>query len=101
MFGKEKRYITKGINEVVDIRLQVFLWRAIDNLKDKVEKVDYLQVFEIEKEYGTIRIKHRQEVPEYNEEYILELCDIDVSRKIKVFVIDDGDYSTMLLAEEY
>ena len=101
MFNKENRYITKGINEVVDIRLQIFMWRAIDNLKDKVEKVDYLQVFEIEKEYGTITIKHRQEVPEHKEEYIIELCDIDVIGKIKVFVIDSGDYSTMLLAEEY
>lgn len=101
MFGKENRYITKGINKMVDIRLQIFLWRAIDNLKDKLEKVDYIQVFEIQKEYGTITIKHRQEVPEYNEEYILELCDIDVSKEIKVFVIDDEDYSTMLLAEEY
>lgn len=101
MFNKENRYITKGINEIVDIRLQIFLWRAIDNLKDKVENVDYLQIFEIEKEYGTITINHRQEVPEYNEEHIIELCDIDVVGKIKVFVIDSGDYSTMLLAEEY
>ncbi|STB16863.1 DUF960 family protein [Clostridium perfringens] len=60
MFGNETIYITiyitKGINEVVDIRLQIFLWRAINNLKDNV---DYLQAFEIEKEYGTITIKHR------------------------------------------
>ena len=101
MFNKENRYITKGINEIVDIRLQIFMWRAIDNLNDKVEKVDYLQVFEIEKEYGTITINHRQEVPKYNEEHIIELCDIEVVGKIKIFVIDDGDYSTMLLAEEY
>ena len=101
MFNKENRYITKGINKMLDIRLQIFLWRAIDNLKDKVEKIDYLQVFEIEKNYGTIIIKHSQEVPEYKVEYVLELCDIDIFGKIKVFVIDDGDYSTMLLAEEY
>ena len=101
MFKKESRYITKGINEIVDIRLQIFMWRAIDNLNDKVEKVDYLQVFEIEKEYGTITINHRQEVPKYNEEHIIELCDIEVVGKIKIFVIDSGDYSTMLLAEEY
>ena len=30
------RYITKGINEIVDIRLQIFMWRAIDGLKDKI-----------------------------------------------------------------
>ena len=101
MFNKENRYITKGINEIVDIRLQIFMWRAIDNLNYKVEKVDYLQVFEIEKEYGTITINHRQEVPKYNEEHIIELCDIEVVGKIKIFVIDDGDHSTMLLAEEY
>lgn len=56
MFGNETIYITKGINEVVDIRLQIFLWRAINNLKDNV---DYLQAFEIEKEYGSITIKQR------------------------------------------
>ena len=29
MFEKENRYITKGINEILDIRLQMFLCRAI------------------------------------------------------------------------
>ena len=47
---------------------------------------------------GIQRIVHEQEEPEYHKEY-----DIDIENPItaKVYVIDDGDHCTMLLAEEY
>ncbi|WP_341479808.1 DUF960 family protein [Clostridium perfringens] len=46
-------------------------------------------------------IEHSQEVPEYKEKYVIDLENIEVNGCIKVFVIDDYKYSTMMLAEEY
>ena len=66
-----------------------------DNLN--VEK-DYLQVFKLSVVNGIQRVEHKQEVPEYQNTYsVLVANPVDA----KIFVIDDGDYSTMLLAEEY
>ena len=63
----------------------------------KVEK-DYLQVFNLSVVNGIQRVEHKQEVPDYQNTYaVLVANPIDA----KIFVIDDGDYSTMLLAEEY
>ncbi|WP_294406156.1 DUF960 family protein [uncultured Clostridium sp.] len=102
MFEKENRYVTRGINEEVDIRIQIILWNMIDKLKDKRDiKLDYLQVFEVEKIHEIIKIEHRQEVPNYSQAYMLNGMDIEINSKIKIFVIDDGENSTMMLAEEY
>ena len=48
-----------------------------------------------------IVIEHSQEVPEYKEKYVIDLEFLEVNGNIKVFVIDDYEYSTMMLAEEY
>ncbi|MGV2642677.1 hypothetical protein GNF86_14575, partial [Clostridium perfringens] len=48
-----------------------------------------------------IVIEHSQEVPEYKEKYVLDLDGLEVNGSIKVFVIDDYEYATMMLAEEY
>ena len=101
MFKKDSRYITRGANESLDLRLQVILWSMIDKLKEDGRKLDYLQVFNIRKYQGKIVIEHTQEVPRYREKYVLDLTDIGINESIKVFIIDDNDYSTMLLAEEY
>lgn len=97
------RYLTKGISTQVDIRLQIFMWNLIDELiKDENMKVDYLQVFNIYKKGNKILIEHKQEVPEYRKIYELPNAgDIEVDDDIKIFVIDDGPYSTMLLSYEY
>ena len=34
MFKKDNRYVTRGVNEKVDIRLQVIMWSMIDELKE-------------------------------------------------------------------
>ena len=102
MFEKENRYVTRGINAEVDIRIQIILWNMIDKLKGKVDiKLDYLQVFEVEKIHEIIKIEHRQEVPSYLQSYVLNGGDIEINTPMKVFVIDDGKNSTMMLAEEY
>ena len=45
MFIKNNRYITRGINKKLDLRLQLILWNMIDSLKEEVKEIDYLQVF--------------------------------------------------------
>lgn len=47
---------------------------------------------------GEQKIIHEQEVPEFKREYLLNFPEPIAA---KVYVIDDGDHCTMLLAEEY
>lgn len=102
MFKKNNRYITRGVNEEVDIRLQLIMWSIIDKLKDKENvEVDYLQIFKIRKEGDKIVINQSQEVPEYSCTYEIEIGDIQIDEVIKVYVIDSGEYSTMLFPHEY
>ncbi|HAR86572.1 MAG TPA: hypothetical protein DCR69_12645 [Clostridium sp.] len=100
--NKNNRYITRGVNEEVDIRLQLLIWSMIDNLNEKGNiEVDYLQVFKLRKEGAFIVIEHYQEVPEYKKIYSLELEDIELDNRLKIYVIDSGEYATMLLPQEY
>jgi len=96
MFDK-KKYVTRGIDSTLGLHVQLMLWRMIDNLEG--EK-DYLQVFELTRiDDNTSKIVHRQEEPEYEKSHILHVGINEDA--VKVFVIDDGNYSTMLLASEY
>lgn len=102
MFKKDNRYVTRGVNEEVDVRLQLIMWSMIDKLKDEGNvELDYLQVFRIRKEGKKIVISQSQEVPEYSCTYEIELEDIQIDDEIKVYVIDNGEYSTMLFPSEY
>ena len=102
MFKKDNRYVTRGVNEEVDIRLQLIMWSMIDKLNDEGNvELDYLQVFRIRKEGNNIVISQSQEVPEYLCTYEIELEDIQIDDEIKVYVIDSGEYSTMLFPSEY
>lgn len=102
MFKKDNRYITRGINEEVDVRLQLAMWSLIDTLKeDRKVKLDYLQIFRIENENNCIKIEHEQEIPKYKGTHILDIGGIEVNEGIKVYVIDSGEYSTMLFPDEY
>ena len=102
MFKKDNRYVTRGVNDEVDIRLQLIMWSMIDKLKDEGNvELDYLQVFKIRKKGKEIVISQSQEVPEYSCTYEIELEDIQIDDEIKVYVIDSGEYSTMLFPSEY
>ena len=104
MFKKDNRYVTRGVNDEVDIRLQLIMWSMIDKLKDEGNvELDYLQIFKIRKEGNKIVINQSQEVPEYSCTYEIELEDIQIDYEIKVYVIeiDSGEYSTMLFPSEY
>ena len=103
MFKKDNRYVTRGVNEEVDIRLQLIMWSMIDKLNDEGNvELDYLQVFKLRKEGNKIVISQSQEVPEYSCTYEIELEDIKIDDEIKVYVIDSGEeFSTMLFPGEY
>ena len=103
MFKKDNRYVTRGVNEEVDIRLQLMIWSMLDKLKDEGNvELDYLQVFRTRKEGNKIVISQSQEVPEYSCTYEIELEDIKIDDEIKVYVIDSGEeFSTMLFPGEY
>ena len=102
MFKKDNRYVTRGVNDEVDIRLQLIMWSMIDKLKDEESvELDYLQVFKLRKQGNKIIINQSQEVPEYSYTYEIELEDIQIDDEIKLYVIDSGEYSTMLFPSEY
>lgn len=93
---KKKRYLTRGVDELIPLELQIFLWSAIDNMP---EPKDYLQVFELTSKDGVQYILHKSEQPKFEMTYILPAVKNAVNAK--VYCIDSEDYCTMLLAEEY
>lgn len=100
MFDNGSRYVNRGINNEISIDMQIFMWQLMEGLKHTIEDVDYLQVFTISTvDENKIRIIQSQEVPEYK-----KICIFKASEPCndeKIFVIDDGSYATMLLADEY
>ncbi len=95
MLFQNDRYMTRGVDADIPPELQIFLWNCIDRLP---EERDYFQVFKLEPMGEMQRISHTSEQPEYHMEYMV-LSDNPVTAKL--YVIDDGDHTTMLLAEEY
>lgn len=98
-----KRFTTKGIVEEIPYCIQNVMWAMIENMQ--VDKKDYLQVFKLEKGYDDSKVLvqkliHCQEQPEYKKIITVPICQ-DKVLETKVYVIDDGDYATMLLADEY
>ena len=79
MFKKDNRYVTRGVNDEVDIRLQLIMWSMIDKLKDEGNvELDYLQVFKLRREGNKILINQSQEVPEYSCTYEIEIEDVQI-----------------------
>lgn len=72
------------------------LWRLIEIMP--VERKDYLQVFRLRRTGTGQHITHTQEQPPY--QYDLDVPCTD-AMNAKIFVLDDGTHSTMLLADEY
>lgn len=102
MFQNDKRYITRGIQEQINEEnplVYLELWKLIDEMD--IEEKDYLQVFELRAVHGIDaiqEIEHTQEQPPYRKIYRYYT---DKPVNAKIYVIDDGDHSTMLLSEEY
>ncbi|HOC34220.1 MAG TPA: DUF960 domain-containing protein [Ruminococcus flavefaciens] len=89
------RYLTCGVDNTIPLELQLFLWDCVDRLP---EPKDYLQVFELRPSGSLQSITHTSEEPEYRMEYLIP-SDAPIAEKL--YIIDDGDHSTMLLASEY
>lgn len=102
MFKKENRYVTRGVSDEVDIKLQLAMWTLIDILKDKGKvEIDYLQIFKLKKENRFIKIQHEQEIPKYKSVHMIDVDDIQLDNEVKIYVIDSEEYSTMLYPSEY
>jgi len=97
MFDGNK-FITCGVNAAIPLALQLLLWQMIDAVP--VPK-DYLQVFKLSVKDQKLHVEHSQEEPEYKKEIDIQLGRDEISVSASLFVIDDGDHSTMLLADEY
>ena len=95
-----KRFATRGVIDNVPVGVQMFLWSLLDNLAAKrIVELDYLQVFELLPiDGGGQKIIHHQEVPEYKAVY--QFDKVVSPLNIKLYVIDDECYCTMLLPEE-
>lgn len=95
-----KRYVTKGVSETIPTYLQNILWYIIETVD--VQEKDCLQVFKLEEinDNGKTKqkITHVQEQPAYRMEHIITVKE---AINAKIYVIEDGDHSTMLLPEEY
>lgn len=100
MFSKEKRFMTRKIADSIEFAMQILLWEMVDELKEEIEQ-DYLQVFEIKGTGDGCTIRHSQEVPSYTRTYEFKEVRVQAGLEMKIFVIDAGEYSTMLFAEEY
>lgn len=94
MFDNE-RYLTCGVDSTIPLELQLFLWGCVERMP---APKDYLQVFDLEKVDCMQSITHRSEEPAYRKVYLLP-SEAPITEKL--YVIDDGDHSTMLLASEY
>ncbi len=89
-------YLTRGVQHTIPPELQLLMWNALDAIP---EPKDYFQIFRLSSLNGIQRMEHEQEQPPFKREYLLPTVENPVNAK--VYIIDDGDHSTMLLAEEY
>lgn len=94
MFDNE-RYLTCGVDSNIPLELQLFMWGCVERMP---APKDWLQIFQL-KPIGELQsITHRSEAPEYHMEYLIQM---ESPIAEKVYVIDAGDHSTMMLASEY
>lgn len=96
------KYITSGIEAEIPLAIQIMMFESLALMKRKAGELDRLQVFRLtttEKD-GTflLNIRHEQEIPEASMDYFMP---VDEAVNAKVYIIDDVDHVTMLLAEEY
>ena len=96
MFSNE-RYLTREVANKLPIEIQLLMWQLIEELK---VKKDYLQVFELTPiERDLVEIIHRQEIPKFTCEIVVK--NKNIKEKMKIFVINDIEYSTMMFSDEY
>lgn len=94
-------YQTAHYEEVIPEEVKRLLWSIIQGLKEKdAKEVDYLQIFKLSNNCEGLQIIERsQEKPPENVFYYLPTNGETICGK--VFVIDDEDHHTYLMAEDY
>lgn len=98
------RYITTNAYSRLPVEMIGFLWGLVDSYIRDHGDADYLQVFRLSPtDDDKQRVIHSQEVPDYEQEYIVDssMIELEFIADEKVYIIDDGDHSTLLLAEDY
>lgn len=104
MFPKNARYVTRRANDTLAPDIQAALWSIIDHDLAEGRNLDYLQVFSLSivQSGGRVyqRIRQRQEKPERKRVHDISGIEEPISGVI-VWVIDNGDYCTMLLPDDY
>ncbi|MGV8905931.1 MAG: DUF960 family protein [Acetobacterium sp.] len=97
-------YMTQGFKTEVPIETQLFIFNCLEKARQSLKEMDYLQVFTLSKVLSNgiflQCIVHSQEVPNFEQTIFLPLPE-DQIITTKIFVIDDGDHHTFLLASEY
>ncbi|WP_226528171.1 DUF960 family protein [Metabacillus niabensis] len=95
------RYVTRAINEEVNIELQVLLWELLDSIAVKrKDKMDYLQIFELVNNGNNIRIINFQEQPAMKEEFIIGKGKLNI-KDATIWIIDEPNNQTMLFPSDY
>ncbi|GHU55649.1 hypothetical protein AGMMS49975_17750 [Clostridia bacterium] len=100
MFDNQ-RYITRGVAAEIPPEQIALMWAIIDVRLLANPKLDYLQVFQLDyaNELPHVQIiTHTQEKPRYKNEIRASVAKTVCAR---VYVIDDGTYSTMMLSSDY
>lgn len=97
-------YMTRGFQTEIPIETQQMIFTLMNKAKQTLAKMDYLQVFKLDKVSSNGSslqgLTHTQEIPPFEETVYLALPE-DQIITTKIFVIDDGDHHTFLLASEY
>jgi hypothetical protein len=98
---KKPRYVTRAINDEVNIEIQVLLWELMNSIAVKrKDKMDYLQVFEIVNSGNKFKVINRQEQPAMREVLVIEHGSMDLDH-LTVWIIDEPDKQTMLSPNDY
>ena len=98
--SKNNRFVTRGIAEEVPITTQVFLWSLIDDQVSCGNQLGYFQKFALKATEKGQKILHSQEEPEWSQVVFLQLAGLIQLNKT-IWLIDSGEYQTMLFPEDY
>lgn len=108
-----KKFMTPGIQDKVELALQIYIWQILEEyqwMKLRVdEELDYFQSFHLSlNEDGILEILHREEMPnDYQKKYLILDPNISNGQAEKylgfIFVIENElkNGYTMLLGNEY
>jgi hypothetical protein len=104
MFSKHSRNVTIGVNETIGSDIQNALWSIIDQEQNDSNVMDYLQVFSLTIIHANGQvyqcIRQKQEQPVRKQKYNVSGIKEPLSG-VTVWIIDSGNYCTMLLPDEY